>query len=110
MVNDQKFIDSIEKSTSSIQAVTIRFDKWRLMLQDIIGISEKEPRLFKYEDKERLFKSDEGKICDLCHQKIRDIDDAHLDHIEQYWKGGKTELDNARLTHRYCNMIRPRKE
>lgn len=110
MVNDPEFIKSIEISTSSIQAVTTRFDKWRLMLQDIIGISEKEPRLFKYEDKNKLFKSDEDNICDLCGQKIRDIDDAHVDHIEQYWKGGKTELSNARLTHRYCNMTRPRKE
>ena len=29
-----------------------------------------------------------------------------IDHFEQYWLGGKTELENARLAHRYCNWAR----
>ncbi|HOO52398.1 MAG TPA: hypothetical protein PLK94_14045 [Alphaproteobacteria bacterium] len=33
-----------------------------------------------------------------------------MDHIEQYWTGGKTIPENARLTHRYCNMARPRND
>lgn len=110
MVNDKEFIDSIEKSTSTIQAVVKRFDKWRLTLQDIIGIAEKEHRCFTYQQKRELFESTEGKICALCNQEIRDIDDAHVDHIEQYWKGGRTELNNARLTHRYCNRARSRND
>jgi len=40
--------------------------------------------------------------------RIRGIDDAAVDHIEQYWLGGKTIPENARLAHRYCNMARPR--
>ena len=35
---------------------------------------------------------------------------AAVDHIEQYWRGGKTIPENARLTHRYCNMARPRND
>jgi hypothetical protein len=106
MVNNKEFIDSIEKSTSTIQAVVKRFDKWRIMLQDIIGIAEKEPRCFTYAQKRLLF--DERNICELCKGEIHDIDDAHVDHIDQYWRGGKTESKNARLTHRYCNLSRPR--
>lgn len=49
MTNDQEFIDSIELSTSSIQAVTKRFDKWRMTLQDILGIAQKEPRCFTFQ-------------------------------------------------------------
>ena len=109
MTNDIEFINAIEISTSSIQAVTKRFDKWRLMLQNIIGISEKEPRFFTHQQKEDLFNSGD-QTCSLCNQRIHDIDDAHVDHIEQYWTGGKTELKNARLAHRYCNMVRPRKD
>jgi len=41
MTNDQDFIDAIELSTSSVEAVTKRFDKWRLTLQDIIGMLAK---------------------------------------------------------------------
>jgi len=108
MTSDQDFIDSIELSTSSKKAVTIRFDKWRLTLQTILGIGIKEPRCFTYALKNELFKS--NSTCALCGNRILNIDDAAVDHIEQYWTGGKTIPENARLTHRYCNNARSRIE
>ncbi len=108
MTSDQEFIDTIELSTSSTQAVTKRFDKWRLMLQDIIGVAQKEPRCFSLKLKQELY--DDEPTCSICDQKIQSIDDAAIDHIQQYWTGGKTILENARLTHRYCNWARPRKD
>jgi hypothetical protein len=108
MTNDQEFIVAIELSTSSVQAVTKRFDKFRSALQDIIGIGEKEPRCFSLKLKQELY--DENQFCSICNQKIHNIDDAAIDHIIQYWTGGRTIPENARLTHRYCNMARPRKD
>ncbi|MGB4655468.1 MAG: DUF262 domain-containing protein [Bacteroidales bacterium] len=108
MTNDQDFIDSILLSTSSVRAVTTRFDKWRLILQEIIGIGKKEERCFSYSLKEELFNSDS--TCSICGNKIQNIDDSAVDHIEQYWTGGKTIPENARLTHRFCNWSRSRKE
>lgn len=108
MTSDQEFIDSIELSTSSLQAVTKRFDKWRLMLQDIVGIQQKEERCFSKKLKQELFTSDS--TCAICDHSILDIDDSAVDHIHQYWKGGKTIPENARLTHRYCNWSRSRSE
>lgn len=107
MTENQEFIDSIELSTSSLQATTKRFDLWRLTLQDIIGVGKKEPRAFSQKLKEALFKTDN--TCQICHQKIQEIDDSVIDHIQQYWTGGRTIPENARLTHRYCNWARPRK-
>ena len=108
MTNDQDFIDSILLSTSSKKAVLIRFDKWRFALQTILGIGVKEPRCFTYQLKQELFTSDD--TCVICGNKIHHIDDAAIDHIVQYWTGGKTIPENARLTHRYCNNARPRIE
>ena len=108
MASDDEFNDSILLSTSSIKQVRTRFDKWRLALAKTIGNQEKEPRCFSRELKEKLFK--ENPICALCNNKIAHIDDAAVDHIEQYWLGGKTIPDNARLTHRYCNATRSRNE
>ena len=108
MTNDEDFIDSIELSTSSKKAVTTRFDKWRLALQTILGIGTKEPRCFTYSLKKQLFESND--LCAICENKIRNIDDAAVDHIRQYWTGGKTIPENARLTHRFCNNSRPRIE
>ena len=106
MTNDREFIDSIELSTSSTQAVKKRFDKWRQTVESILGSTSKEPRLFSNKLKKELY--DKDSTCEICNNEIRSIDDAQIDHIEQYWKGGKTIPENARLTHRYCNQSRPR--
>lgn len=108
MVNDASFIDSIELSTSSVQAVVNRFDKFRFMVQELIGINTHEPRTFSMILKKELF--DTNPVCAICNQQILSVDDSAVDHIEQYWKGGKTIPCNARLTHRYCNWSRPRNE
>jgi hypothetical protein len=106
MTENTNFIDSIELSTSSVQAVTQRFDIWRQTLQDIIGIGRKEPRCFSRQIKESLF-ADNG-TCAICDQRIMNIDDAAVDHIKQYWTGGRTIPENARLAHRFCNWSRSR--
>ncbi|NOT17197.1 MAG: DUF262 domain-containing protein [Sulfuriferula sp.] len=108
MTEDQEFVDAIELSTSSVQAVTMRFDKWRLTLQNILGVNQKEPRCFSYQLKEIMINA--NPTCAICQQRIQSIDDAAIDHIKQYWMGGKTIPENARLTHRYCNWARPRLE
>lgn len=108
MSNDQDFIDSILLGTSGKKAVTTRFDIWRNTLKSILGNGEKEPRCFTYQLKQELFTSND--ICAICGNRIHHIDDAAVDHIKQYWTGGKTIPENARLTHRYCNNARPRIE
>lgn len=107
MTADQDFVDSIELSTSSKQAIRTRFDKWRSTLDAILDKSRKEPRCFSRALKQDLF--DKNATCNLCGQQIADIDDAAVDHVEMYWLGGKTIPANARLTHRYCNWARPKK-
>ena len=101
MTQDHEFIESIEISTSSIKAVNTRFEKWKRELDNIIDVGTKEPRCFSYKLKKELYGNDP--TCEICNQHINDIDDAALDHIEQYWKGGRTIPENARLVHQYCN-------
>ncbi len=108
MTNDQEFIDAIEIGTSEERKVIRRFDKWRNTLQQIIGEYKKQPRCFSFQLKEQLF--NENPTCAICNNQIIQIDDAAVDHIDQYWLGGKTIPENARLTHRFCNASRPRKE
>lgn len=104
MSNDDAFVKSILLSTSSKQAVTLRFDKWRMTLEKLIDVNHREPRLFSRSFKEELFANDP--TCAICQNRIEIADDAAVDHVEQYWLGGKTIPDNARLTHRYCNYAR----
>jgi hypothetical protein len=107
MSHDYEFIDAISGSgTDSKEKVIKRFNKWLSSLEKIIGIPKTEPRTFSLEYKKRLWES--NPTCAICGQKIHLLDDAEIDHIEQYWYGGKTIPSNARLTHRYCNRSRPR--
>lgn len=108
MTTDEEFIDAIVLSTSSVQAVKKRFDKWRLRLDAILEADKKQERCFSLELKQKLF--DSNPTCAICGQQIATIDDAAVDHIEQYWLGGKTDPQNARLAHRYCNCARKRHE
>lgn len=108
MTEDQSFIDAIELSTSSAKMVNKRFDAWRQALDAILNTSAKQPRTFSRALKQALYKADP--TCAICKQGIGDLDDAAVDHVEQYWLGGKTIPKNARLAHRYCNWSRPRKE
>jgi hypothetical protein len=106
MTEDQDFIDSIELSTSSVKAVTTRFDKWRKALDAVLATVVKQPRCFSRALKQELYES--NPMCGICSQHIADVDDAAVDHIEMYWLGGKTIPENARLAHRYCNWARPK--
>lgn len=108
MTEDDEFIEAIELSTSAGKMVNVRFDKWRSALSAVLSNHSKQPRLFSRELKQRLF--DARPTCALCGQGISDIDDASVDHIEQYWLGGETIPENGRLAHRYCNSARPRSE
>ncbi len=107
MVFDQKFINSISGTgTTNVDKVVGRFKIWEEALQEIVGMPKMENRLFSQEFKKKLF--DQNPTCTLCGNAILLLEDATIDHIDQYWRGGKTIEDNARLTHAYCNMSRSR--
>ena len=105
---NQDFIGSILLATSSKKRVGQRFDMWKRTLDGILSNQQKQPRCFSYSLKKKLY--DKNPTCEICGNNISEIDDAAIDHIEQYWLGGKTISENARLTHRYCNNARSRNE
>jgi len=108
MTEDDDFIEAIELSTSAQKMVHRRCDKWRNALDLVLTADARQPRCFTRALKEQLYKT--NKTCAICAQQIADVDDSAVDHIEQYWLGGRTIPENARLTHRFCNWSRARKE
>jgi len=104
MTHDLEFIDTITVTTDRKDKIHTRFDKWLSTLKEIAGTPRTEPRTFSLQYKTQLWES--NPTCAICGQKIHLVDDAELDHIEHYWRGGKTIPANARLTHRYCNRAR----
>ena len=106
MTTNQEYIDAITVGTSDVERVRKRFDLTRMLVDDILLNHRPQPRCFSLQLKQELY--DMNPTCTICDQRIQDINDAAIDHIEQYWRGGKTIPENARLTHRYCNNARPR--
>lgn len=106
MVSNEAFIDSILIGTSDAKKVRTRFKIAMQVVENILSNCEKQPRCFSNKIKNELFKK--NPTCAICGNGIHHIDDAMVDHIEQYWRGGKTDPENARLTHRYCNLARPK--
>ena len=108
MTHDQEFIDSILISTSSKDKVYTRFEKWIHALKEVLGAPKKEGRCFALSLKEQLFNA--NPTCAIDNQRIHTVDDAEIDHVDFYWRGGKTIPSNARLVHRYCNRARGGRE
>jgi len=104
MTYDSKFIEYVTSTTDKPDAIKYRAEVWLKRLSSLIGINNAEPRTFSRQIKQELFKQEP--TCKICGQHINDIDDAEVDHIQHYWRGGKTIPENARLTHRFCNRSR----
>lgn len=100
MTSNDDFIDAILIETSAKQKLQTRFEIWFKALKDIIE-HDVSPRVFDFKTKQLLFVQDP--TCKICQQQILQIDDAEVDHINPYSKGGKTILENAQIAHRYCN-------
>ena len=104
LVSEPEFVETIEIGTYDTNMVKRRTEKWFSTLRGILDYPSQDRRLYTYEEKQMLFKRADGNICKICKNKIENIDDAHVDHIERYIDGGKTIIKNAQLTHRYCNL------
>jgi hypothetical protein len=99
MCNDEEFIQSIEIQTSNTKVLALRFKKWMEALEKIVSGTYQ--RNFSYNIKQQLFEKDP--TCGICHNQILAIEDAEVDHIDPYSKGGPTTIENAQIAHRYCN-------
>ncbi|HTS16660.1 MAG TPA: DUF262 domain-containing protein [Verrucomicrobiae bacterium] len=108
MATNQTFNEAIIASTSAAERVKTRFDLLRQVVEGVLRNHRPQPRCFSRQLKQELF--DRNPTCGLCNQAILQLDDAAVDHIKQYWQGGQTIPENARLAHRYCNCARPRND
>jgi hypothetical protein len=106
MTNDGQFVEYITSTGDKPERIRYRAEEWQRRLR--LLVADPQPRAFSLELKERLFSDDP--TCQICGQRIHDIDDSEVDHVEHYWRGGATIPENARLTHRYCNRARGGRE
>ena len=103
---DGKWVDYVRRATAETTRLHYVFDTWQGRLAKAL---ESVPpndgtRAFSRQLKKEMFAQDN--TCSICGQEIKLMDDAALDHIKHYWRGGATVPENARLAHRHCNLTR----
>lgn len=102
--NNETYKDYTYAATGSKDRVKGRIMLVDSLLNKIIGSYGKTSnsnRFFSFDIKKELFHP--GYICSYCKNEILDINDAEVDHIIPFSKGGTTSIDNAQLLHRHCN-------
>lgn len=103
---DEKWIASVTAATGDFSRIEYAFETWQARLKEAVSAERANDsvRLFSRSLKEEMYTVDNS--CSICGQKIVMLNDAALDHHLQYWKGGETVPENARLAHRICNWRR----
>ena len=104
LATDTKFVDYISRTTDGREAVQYRAAVWLNRLETIIDVAANEQRCFDRATLQAMW--EQSPSCGICSQKIMNIEDATVDHVRHYWRGGPTEMSNGRITHRYCNARR----
>ena len=104
MSKDTNFQQLIGYKTSDADNVKKRFRIYMDLLEKAIGDKSYQQRVFPYRIKEELY--NENPYCAISGQRILAIEDAEVDHITPYSKGGKTEKENAQLVWRYFNRAK----
>lgn len=108
MSHDAVFNDYIGRTTDKPDRVRYRAEVWKQRLEALVVVPAGETRAFSRQLKADLHAANPS--CAICHQHIHGPDDAEVDHVVHYWRGGPTIPANARLTHRFCNRQRGGRE
>lgn len=105
MINaDTQWVDRVRRASFEAARLEYTFSTWYKRLEQVLEPFSPNDgqRVFSRQLKKEMFEA--NPTCLLCGQRIVLIDDAVLDHDIQYWRGGKTIPENARLAHRLCNL------
>lgn len=102
-LNNEQYREDTYVATGSRKRVLGRIFKVYNLIAKITKSYGNDDRNRAFSDsvKKELFHK--GYICSWCNNEILDIDDAEIDHIIPFSQGGKTDVLNAQLLHRYCN-------
>lgn len=103
-MTDETYREDTYAATGSKVRVIRRIQTIYNLILSITGNSsiDTDRRLFSEEERKMMYESSDKK-CAICGNLILSIDDCEIDHIIPFAKGGKTELSNAQIVHRFCN-------
>lgn len=80
----------------------------KLILSKILDVyfTTTDPKRAFTEEERIIAWNTSNKICGICNKEIRTFNEYDLDHIVPHSRGGKTNLNNAQVTHLSCNRAK----
>ena len=106
-IKSEKFLENTKANSSNYAYVLARANFLKKEIEQYVIELDKK-RYFSQSDKQDLF--NKNNTCAICGNIIESINDANVDHIIPWSKGGTTTLDNAQLTHEFCNKSKGNRE
>lgn len=100
VLQSEEYSDLTKYASSNISKILDRKELLENAIYPyIVNVDKK--RYFPKEVKIQLF--NESPYCAICNQKIDRLEEANVDHIIPWSQGGMTVIENAQLTHEFCN-------
>lgn len=100
-----KYLMTVREGTDSYANRSRREAILRKVLEGVFEPLDTQ-RLFNATQRRILWHAAKDRRCDWCGGPIARLEDAHVDHITAYIKGGLTDLANAQLLHKKHNLAK----
>ena len=101
------YVESAEKQTTNKNSRQQRYEIVRQLIIPFL-IAKDSRRDYNEEERRIAYGNSVDKKCAICGIFV-EWNDFQLDHILPHSKGGKTELRNAQITHKLCNVKKSNK-
>jgi 5-methylcytosine-specific restriction endonuclease McrA len=101
------YIENVERATANKFPRQKRCDIIREIMIPFL-IAKDSHRAFTEEERRIVWNLSKDKKCAICGRTIR-FEDLNVDHKIPHSKGGKTEIANAQITHKSCNVKKSNK-
>ena len=104
LTEDAEFIAACENATGAARSVQVRFDKWRRVLEQVVGAA-RFPSSVRRHKQEILRRAP---ACCICGQTIKQLDDAAILGLDRFLPEEAELSQELRLAHRFCkwNQVR----
>lgn len=101
-----EYYNSTQQAVDSFQSRNLRFGVLRDLFEPMMAEKRDARRNFTLLQKQIIWNKSSDKKCGICGKVVESFDDYEPDHIKLWNEGGRTEINNGRVTHRSCNRGR----
>lgn len=101
-----EYYNSTQQAVDSLSSRNLRFEVLRDLFEPMMAERKDTRRNFTLLQKQIIWNMSSDKKCGICGKVVESFEDYEPDHIKLWNEGGRTEINNGRVTHIACNRGR----